>query len=246
MYPNRLLPVALGAAFLASTLAVPAAASDNAVIKGKVVFKGDVKRYPRRLLNTSKDPNCKKSKAKIGSYNVILNKKTDPVTVRNVLVFVRQGLGDRVFAPPTEPCVLKQFGCEYKPHVMGVMEGQPLRVENGDDTNHNIHFLAKINEQHNFTQPKKGMTKDVTLVKESVFKVKCDVHPWMGCYIGVFTHPFFDVTGKDGTFELNGLPPGTYVIESWHEKFGAQTTEVTVAVDETKEIDFTYEPDAKK
>ncbi|MCH7883699.1 MAG: carboxypeptidase regulatory-like domain-containing protein, partial [Planctomycetes bacterium] len=95
-----------------------------------------------------------------------------------------------------------------------------------------------------FTQSKQGMVQNLMLVKEEMFKVKCDVHPWMGCRIGVFNHPFFSVTGKDGTFELKGLPPGKYVIEAWHEEFGTQTTTVELAVDETKAADFTFEPDS--
>ncbi|MHC5111810.1 MAG: carboxypeptidase regulatory-like domain-containing protein [Planctomycetota bacterium] len=211
--------------------------ADAGVIKGKVIYTGDP--VKRTKINTSKDPNCGK---KIGSYDKIINKKTDPQTVRNVMVFVKSGLPDKEFTVPGEPVIITQVGCEYKPHVLGLMEGQTLRITNGDDTNHNIHFLPKVNEEINFSQPKKGMEKDVTLVKEdTMFKVKCDVHPWMAAYIGVFDHPFFAVTGKDGTFELKGLPAGTYTVEAWHETFKPQTMEITVAVDETVEKDFTFD-----
>lgn len=235
---SLMLMVILVAAFAA----IPAYAEDNAVIKGEVIFKGDPAKYGRTKINTGKDPNCKKSKKSIGTYKVMLNKKTAPVTVRNVLVFIREGLGDRKYDPPTEPKVLDQFGCEYKPHVLGMMDGQPLTIKNSDATNHNIHFLPKVNVEVNKTQPKKGMTATVKLVKEDVFRVKCDVHPWMGCYIAVFDHPFYDVTDKDGTFELKGLPPGKYIVEAWHETFGTLTATMELAIDETKELDFTFEP----
>lgn len=224
------------------SLAAPASAADNAVIKGKIIFKGDAAKYKRKSINTAKDPNCKKSKKKIGSESVILNKKTDPITIRNTMVYVKEGLGDRKFPVKAGAVELNQFGCQYKPHVLGVMEGQDLIVKNGDPTNHNIHFLPKINKELNFSQPKQGMTKTISLKTEDVFKAKCDVHPWMGCYIKVFNHPFFAVTGKDGTFELSGLPPGKFVIEAWHEKFGTQTVTVEVASGDTKVADLTFAP----
>jgi len=235
------MAVTLALATVVAGVAASTAVADNGVIKGKVIFKGDTDAYKRTVVNTKKDPNCAKSVKKIGTENVIINKKTDPMTLRNVMVFVKEGV-DKKYDPPSTPVVLEQHGCHYVPHVVTMMEGQTLTVQNDDDTNHNIHFLPKKNQEVNFTQPKKGMKKDITLEAEAPFKVKCDVHPWMGCYIAVFTHPFHDVTGNEGTFELKGLPAGTYTIEAWHEEFGTQTVSVTVAVDETKEVDFTFAP----
>lgn len=234
---------------LVGTLAVAythrtARAEDVTTISGKVMFKGDPAKFKRQKINTQKDPNCAKSKAKIGTEKVIINKKTDPMTLRNVLVSIKEGLGDHAFPVPTEPVVLTQNGCQYKPHVLGLVEGQALKILNGDDTNHNIHFLPKVNDETNFTQPKKDLEKGrvLKLVAEAPFKVKCDVHPWMGCRIGVFKHPFFNVTGKDGTFTLKGMPAGKYVLQAWHEEFGTKTIEVEVTTGEAKMVDFTYEP----
>ncbi len=224
-----------------------AAAEDTASIKGKALFKGESAKYVRHEVPTDKDPNCKKSKAKIGEYAVILNKKDDPITIRNVLVSVKEGLGDKKFPPLTDPVKLTQFGCEYDPHVVAMMSTQPLKVFNGDDTNHNIHLLPAKNSQENFSQPVKDLEKgrELKLVAEPPFFVKCEVHPWMGCYIAVFDHPFFAVTGEEGTYEIKGLPPGKYVLEAWHEKLGTMTANVEVTSGETKETDFTFEPDKK-
>jgi hypothetical protein len=62
----------------------------------------------------------------------------------------------------------------------------------------------------------------------------------MNAFIGVLPHSFFAVTGADGSFSLKGLPPGTYTIEAWHEKYGTQTATVTVTGTETKTSDLTF------
>ena len=233
------------AGLVVGVMSSPARADDNAVIKGRVLFKGDPEKYKRTTLDTSKDENCKKIKDKIGSEEVILNKKVDPITIKNVIVSIKEGLGDRKFTPKTEAAVLDQTGCQYFPHVLAVMEGQPVKIRNSDPTNHNIHFLPKINEELNKTQPKQGMEDKITLKTEEPFKVKCDVHPWMGMHLAVFNHPFFGVTGDEGTYEIKGLPPGKYVVEAWHEKFGTVTANVEVTSGATKDADFTFEPDKK-
>jgi hypothetical protein len=63
-------------------------------------------------------------------------------------------------------------------------------------------------------------------------------------YIAVFKHPYFVVTGKDGSFNLSNLPPGSYTIEAWHEKLGKSTQKITVGANETKVIDFVFKPQA--
>ena len=42
-------------------------------------------------------------------------------------------------------------------------------------------------------------------------------------------HPYFAVTGPDGAFRLANVPPGTYTVTAWHEKFGTRSQQVTVA-----------------
>ena len=221
----------------------PVRAGDMSVIKGSVFFKGDKSQFKRSVIDTTKDPNCKKAKKKIGTEKVIIN-KTDPMTLRNVLVSIKDGLGGRAFPVPIEPVTLTQEGCKYSPHVLGMVEGQELKILNGDETNHNIHFLPKNNDEYNFTQPKKDLEtgKTIKLTAEKPFKVKCDVHPWMGCHIAVFKHPFFNVTGRAGTFEIKGMPPGKYTLEAWHEKFGTVTAEVEISPGDTKTVDFNFEP----
>ena len=101
--------------------------------------------------------------------------------------------------------------------VIAVMVGQGIKVINEDPTNHNIHGFPKINQQFNFSQAQKGMEKVVNLGKAEDFKIKCDVHNWMGAHAFVMTHPFFAISDEEGNYEIKNVPPGTYDIKIWHE-----------------------------
>jgi plastocyanin len=162
-------------------------------------------------------------------------------SLQNVFVYVKDGLGNRTFQAPSQAVVLDQKGCHYRPHVFGIQVGQPLEILNSDPTLHNIHAMPKSNQEFNTGQPIQGMKFNHTFAsKEVMVPFKCDVHGWMNAYAGVLDHPYFAVTDNTGKFELKGLPPGTYTIEAWHEKLGAQTQSVTVGAKESKEANFAF------
>ena len=170
---------------------------------------------------------------------------SDGKSLGNVFVYVKDGLSNYVFDTPTKPATIDQKNCRYHPHVFGMMVNQPLEIVNSDPTLHNIHAIPKGNAEFNNGQPIQGMKMSHTFDKPEVMvPFKCDVHGWMNAYVGVVSNPYFAVTDKDGKFDLPNLPPGTYTIEAWHEKGGAQTASVTIGPKETKEITFTFKAPA--
>jgi hypothetical protein len=161
----------------------------------------------------------------------------------NVFVYIKDGLGNYVYDAPTEPATIDQMNCRYHPHVFGMRVNQPLTIINSDPTLHNIHAIPKANKEFNNGQPIQGMKMTHTWeTKEVMVPFKCDVHGWMNAYVGVLDHPYFAVTGMEGKFDLKTVPPGTYTIEAWHEKLGAQEQKVTIAAKDTKELAFTFKP----
>ena len=169
----------------------------------------------------------------------------DGKLLANVFVYVKDGLGNYAYDPPTGSATIDQRECRYHPHVFGMRVGQQLEILNSDPTLHNIHALPRGNTEFNTGQPIQGMkTMHVFTQKEVMVPFKCDVHGWMNAYVGVLDHPFFAVTKEDGKFDLSGLPPGTYTIEAWHEKLGASTQSVTLGPKESKEVSFTFKAPA--
>ena len=162
----------------------------------------------------------------------------------NVVVYVKDGLGNRTFPTPTEAVVLDQSGCIYVPHVIAVQVNQPVEILNSDPTTHNVHTLPANNKEWNKSQPPKAANLIETFPREEIaIPVKCNVHPWMKSYIAVLKHPYFKVTGKDGAFEIKNLPPGEYTLVAWHGVLGNSAEQkVTIGAKETKTIAFAFKP----
>jgi hypothetical protein len=212
--------------------------ANAATVTGKVSFAGD--KPSMKNIDMSANPACARAHAGAPqkSEEVVVNANG---TLKNVFVWVKAGVPDRQWPAPTAPVELAQKGCMYGPHVIGVMSNQDIKIVNSDPTNHNIHPLPKINQEWNESQPPNGDSKLKKFAREEVMiPVKCNVHPWMRSYIGVVNHPFFAVTGDDGTFTIKGLPPGKYTVEAWHEKYGTKDVEITVGAKESKSQDFEF------
>jgi plastocyanin len=231
------------AAGLVAVLVSPGVAHAAATITGTITFAG--KAPTLRPLAMDADPVCAKkhSKPVLAEMLVLGNGNT----MGNVIVWVSKGLpAGKTWPAPKTPVVLDQKGCLYVPHAMGIMVGQPYRILNSDGILHNVHTLPKLNKSFNRAMPATLKEATTTFEKpEPIFQIKCDVHPWMSAYIGVFTHPFFSVTNTDGKFTISGLDAGTYEITAWHERLGTQTASITVGASDTKTQDFKFAVPAK-
>jgi len=210
-------------------------------ISGTVKYEGPIPPSAKRPVKMDADPGCaKKHSTDVMPEFLVLG---DGQTLGNVFVHIKSGAPDKQYTVPSEPVVLNQNGCKYEPHVMGVMVGQPFKILNSDGLLHNVHSLPKVNNGFNRAMPAAVKEADFEFTKEeSMFKIKCDVHPWMNAWVGVMAHPYFAVSGKDGKFKIDGLPAGTYEIEVWHEKLKTQSKSVTISGDENQTADFTFTP----
>lgn len=173
-----------------------------------------------------------------------------PIADETVLVDADGGLANvlvsiaGVRSPADIPAAvveLDQKDCRFVPHVVAVRAGQPLRIKNSDAEAHNVHANPAANASFNVALTVPGSSKNMTFTEAEVFRVKCDVHPWMACYVGVFDSEYFAVTDVAGRFKIKGLPPGSYELVAWHERYGElkQTIEVSNG---PIEANFAYEP----
>lgn len=224
---------------------LPPAAMGTASIRGTVKFEGTPPvREPVRMGRA--DPTCHKTHDGRPPLqeDVVVNENG---TLRDVIVSVKTGLKPGSYDVTSEPAVLNQVGCVYEPHVLSLQAGQELKILNSDDTVHNVNGQGKVNEKFNFSMLSSKAPPRIVKFEKAEYpplKIKCDVHPWMLSWAAVFDHPYHDVTGLQGSFEIGKLPAGSYTIEAWHRHYGTQTVEVTLADGEQAELNLSYKAEA--
>ncbi len=188
----------------------------------------------------SSEPACAKANSSpLDSLEVVTGENN---ALANVVVFVKSGLENYRFDKPKEAAVLDQKDCTYVPRIVALMANQPLEIRNDDATIHNVHATPKSNTEWNKAQRAGSPPLRVSFpTPELAIPFMCNVHPWMRAFVFVFTNPYYAVTGREGKFELRNLPPGTYMMEAWHEKYGRRDQPVTIGARESKTISFRFQ-----
>jgi plastocyanin len=220
----------------------PVDAATAGEIRVRVSFKGAAP--PPKPINMRSTPVC-------------ANMHPDPVfeqpvevkdgRLANVVVYVKSGFGDRAFAFSTDPVTIDQRGCLYKPRIVAVMIGQPLEFRNSDPEAHNVHGRPEVVDSWNFLMSRPNSSRTLYFDKPEIgIRVGCDVHPWMNAYVSVIDNPYFGVTGTDGSVTLTNVPPGEYVIGTWHESLGTLSEHVSLSARGKAELELEYgaSPDA--
>ncbi|MHB1935282.1 MAG: carboxypeptidase regulatory-like domain-containing protein [Acidobacteriaceae bacterium] len=208
-------------------------------VSGTIHFSG--KSPTPIVIDMAQDPACSEATktANTTEQYVVHNGK-----LANVFVYVKDGLGNRIYMPTKMLVVLDQKGCRYIPHVIGSMVGQPVEFRNSDATMHNVHIVPPGSQDSagfDISQgPMAGTQQHVFRQAGLMIPVRCNNHPWMEAFLNVVENPFFAVSNAEGTFEIQGLPPGTYTLVAVHEKLGTRTLQVTVQSHETSTANFTF------
>lgn len=211
---------------------------------GTVTIKGLARvegRVPRRaVIEMGHVPSCKSHGP--GLTETVL--ADDEGHLQNVVCAITRGLDAKDFQLlPEEPAVLSQIDCMYVPHVMTMRTGQMLLIKNEDKSRHNVNARPWRSTNPKFNTMVVGSSPDVEVVfphQEIAIPFACDIHPWMKAYVAVVDHDFVDITGADGGYLIEGLPPGKFILEAWHEEYGKQMLEVEVAAGETLEVDWLF------
>jgi Carboxypeptidase regulatory-like domain len=220
------------AVLAASTIAM--AGPSGGTISGKVTYEGTPAKM--KPIDMSKEPSCAKMYTTPPTSETVVTGAGN--TLADVVVYVSAGAPDD--AAPSAAAVFTQKGCRYIPHILPFVVNQELKIQNEDQTSHNIHPLPKVNREWNKSQPPGSPAITEKYDKAEFIPVKCNIHPWMHGNFAVLKNSHYAVSNETGAFSLANLPPGKYTITAWQESYGEQSQEVTISGSETKTITFVF------
>jgi plastocyanin len=220
-------------------------AAANGVYAGDVTGTVTLKGTPppeKDITPLKSDPTCGKLHAEMPKTRFYV---VGPNAALADVVISIQGISGKSTGASASPVVLDQKGCEYVPSIFAVQTGQKIAVKNSDPVLHNVHAQpadASGNKEMNLAQMPNGPDLSVTFTKPELFlKFKCDVHPWMFSWVSVFDHPYFAVSGKDGSFKIPNVPAGKYSVQAAHRKAGVVSKEVEIKDGEPVKLEFSLD-----
>jgi len=196
-------------------------------VKGKITYSAEVK-LPKSFETGKYKKACG---AEVPNEKLLVNAKS----LMNVVISIE---GKTLKGKPGE-YTLDQKDCRYAPHVMAMMKDSELKITSSDPINHNLHSYSFDNDPVNVMFLPNQDPYVQEFEEPEIVKLECDLHAWMTAWVVVTDNSFFDISGKEGTFEIPNLPPGKYTINAWHEVLGSKSKKVKVAEGVT-EINFDF------
>ncbi len=209
-------------------------------ITGTITLKGTPPKE-KEITPLKEDPNCGKLHSEMPTTHFYVVGANGALA--DVVVSV-EGASGKSTGASAPTVTLDQKGCEYVPQILAVQTGQKIEVKNSDPVLHNVHAQPTVsgNSEENKAQMPGGAPLLFSFSKPEMFmKFKCDVHPWMFAWVSVFDHPYFAVSGKDGTYKISNVPAGKYKVTAAHRKAGTTTQEIEVKDGEPAKLDFALE-----
>ena len=210
--------------------ASPAGAATG-ILVGHVRFSGEVP-DPRQIQVTKDIEHCADAEGEIQDVVV-----AEDGSLADAIIEILGVDADELeleYPDPEEGFVIRQKGCRFTPHVMVVPDETSLSIYNDDPVQHNIN-----SGQWNFVQGPgtDPVEQEIKFGGQAFTRITCNIHNWMEMWVYIPRSPLYARTSADGTFRIEGIPPGDYRARAVHPTLGTQRLSLTIASGEETELE---------
>jgi hypothetical protein len=237
---KALLAIMGGAALLAwvgvSFAYETAPVDDGGTITGKIKFTG--KAPEPKHFTVQKNPDV------CGQTRDLQEVPVKDGALVHAVVFIEGVQKGKAFEEKGTPVMKK--GCELFPYVNVQVKNANVQIENQDPVMHNPHLYEVVGTARitvfNIGLPEKGskLAEPLKLKRNGkLVKFECDQHDFMHAWAYVIENPYYSLL-TDGTYKIEGVPPGTYKLKVWAPVIGFKEADVTVPAKGSVTMDFEF------
>lgn len=207
--------------------------ASTGVLEGEIIFQGSTIPESTQIQNTTDPQYCGPVQS---LRNIIIS--MDNRGIQNVIVALNGVPLPEDYQPQTTQLILDNRDCQFQPHIAVLTTGSNIEAINSDPIFHSVHFYGFLNRNLALGPNQSKVVR--TVRRPGFYIIKCDVHGWMQAFVRVDNHPFHSVSAADGTFRIENIPAGSYVLEAWHEHFGKQQLTVSIEADAPSQVTLYY------
>lgn len=124
----------------------------------------------------------------------------------------------------------------FAPAALVIPVGSTVAFPNGDPFFHNV-FSYSGSQRFDLGRYPQGESKSVTFDEPGVVGVFCEVHEKMRGVIVVTENPYHAFVAEDGSFRIEGLPPGEYEVAFWSADHDGARRSVTVSTGQPSRVE---------
>lgn len=159
----------------------------------------------------------------------------------NVVVWL-EGVRAGKPLPEERRIEVESTSCVLTPRVQATVTGSAVNVLGHDDFRQHLRFLAAGDTAARAAillgKDEQVIPTELPAKTPGLVIVRDADHSWPRAYVAVFDQPYFAVTKPDGSFSIDGVPPGTYTLMAWHERTGRTEQPVTVTANGTQKMEL--------
>src|SRR5512143_3219278 len=169
---------------------------------------------------------------------VLVKDGKDLADASNSVVWIEGTHGGAAGRPSTG--AMKSASKRFQPRVVVVSKHGTVEFPNADPIYHNV-FSVSGGNRFDLGLYRSGASKRHRFDEPGLVRVYCNIHPTMVGFVQVVDSDYTAVTGAEGAFRFESVPPGTYQVRAWHEEAGETTAALHVRAGENASVELTLD-----
>jgi len=134
--------------------------------------------------------------------------------------------------------VVSNEKCRFGPRVQLARPNANVRTTSKDPILHTTQAQTENGRTiFNVALPMPGLNITKPIGAAGTVRLSCNTHPWMRGWI-IVTDEAAAISGADGKFTIDNLPPGAYELRVWHEALKGAPQKITVVAGKPTKINF--------